>query len=358
MNDDGEAFAKLGGGLRRWRIADANNGRYSNTFAMGDEDAWINSTDTEAIADRIRQFGELLRELTPTERIVLAEQLITAAREHLRKYPASCAARTRRENAFAMLYQANEDGLGLSREETDRDYRLLEDYVFAELTYNQSRTCCWNQSTRAMYDIIMEHAQNNTVDETSNQCLEPIVFKARNVSETEDGYALYRAYATSLGRASDWVAWSQDEACPQSVNLGDDVEAEVTALPYCELAETQTPGCGDTGLDFANAPTVPANETTEFSLCADETDRLQFVGDGSVIFAFEAYDPDVPLKVQYFDTAGQLLDEANTITDDAGRSIVEPVSFRFSEVTTLHLEVTSPDPSAATDYSVTAYIRD
>ena len=257
-----------------------------------------------------------------------------------------------------MLYQANQDAFGLSHEETDRDYRLLEDYVFAELIYNQSRTCCWNKSTRAMYDIIMEHAHNNTVDEASNQCLEPIVFKARGVLDSEDGYALYRSYAASLGRESEWAAWSEDEACPQSVNLGDDVEAEATSLPYCEIIDAEPTGCGDTGPDFANAPMIAAGETTEFSLCAAETDRLQFVGDGNVIFAFEAYDPSVPLNVKYFDTAGQLLDEANTITDDAGRSIVEPASFRLSEVTTLHIEVTSPDASAATAYSVTAYVRD
>ena len=59
-NDDGDAYAKLGGGLRRWRVAVSQDGRYRNTFLAGDEAYWINSGDHNAISERIAEFDTLL----------------------------------------------------------------------------------------------------------------------------------------------------------------------------------------------------------------------------------------------------------------------------------------------------------
>ena len=57
-------------------------------------------------------------------------------------YPASCAARIRREEAFAELYELENDSFYNSRSEVDATYRKLEDYVLSALVYDQSKTCC------------------------------------------------------------------------------------------------------------------------------------------------------------------------------------------------------------------------
>ena len=80
----------------------------------------------------------------------LALSLIEDARSHLRRYPASCSARKKREDAFSTLYDVNADHFWMTPEQTDAAYRQLEDYVFAPLIYNRSRTCCWNSSTTAI----------------------------------------------------------------------------------------------------------------------------------------------------------------------------------------------------------------
>ena len=36
-------------------------------------------------------------------------------------------------------------------------------------------------------------------------------FHARNVTDDDDGYALYRQHAEDTGRADQWVEWSADE---------------------------------------------------------------------------------------------------------------------------------------------------
>ena len=38
----------------------------------------------------------------------------------------------------------------------DAQYRIFEDYVFAELEYTESKTCCWNSSNSAMFQIAMD----------------------------------------------------------------------------------------------------------------------------------------------------------------------------------------------------------
>jgi hypothetical protein len=60
-------------------------------------------------------------------------------------------------------------------------------------------------------------------------CEPPVVFKSRT-----DGYKYWSDYAASIGRAAEWKAWSEDEACAQK-NVASDTEAEPGATPYCSL---------------------------------------------------------------------------------------------------------------------------
>jgi hypothetical protein len=109
---------------------------------------------------------------------------------------------------------------------------VLDDYVFAELDYAHARTCCWNSSTSAMYEVVMDAARADAEAATlAGRCAAPAVFKSR-----VDGYRRWEAHAAALGRAADWRAWSEDEPCAQR-GVAVDAEAPVRATAYCELAE-------------------------------------------------------------------------------------------------------------------------
>jgi hypothetical protein len=155
---------------------------------------------------------------------------IADARRHLEQYPASCAARERRENAFRALYDVSAREFGQSRATVDAAHRTDADYVLGALEYTKSKTCCWNSTTPAMYDLVLKKAAADKADaDARGVCEAPVVFSSRS-----DGYARWAAYAASLGRASEWKAWSEDESCPQR-NVAADTEAELEATPYCSL---------------------------------------------------------------------------------------------------------------------------
>lgn len=229
ISSDGVSYAKLGGGLKRWRIAALVEGRWTNIVAPADRGVFINSSDAEAIGARLETFDRILREVTPQEKrdVLLAQ--IEDARNHLRRYPASCSARIRREDAFEALYDLESEHFGRPRSAVDRDFRTLEDFVFAELVYEKSKTCCWNSTTPAMYEIAMAKASLDIENHSAGTCKAPTVFKNEN-----GGYEAFRSFAQSIGRGSEWVAWSEDESCPQRA-VRDDTEADHGWTPWCEV---------------------------------------------------------------------------------------------------------------------------
>jgi hypothetical protein len=229
-NSDGDAYAKLGGGLKRWRVAKSIAGYWTNTWMAGDESSWINSTDTERIAARPARFEQILGQVPPGQQRTELLAQIDDARHHLALYPASCSARERREQAFAALYDLAGRAFDQSRAEVDAAYRRLDDYVFAELDYAHARTCCWDSSTSAMYDIIMDRARKDAAAAAAaHTCAAPVVFKSQ-----ADGYQRWASHASALGRAAEWRAWSEDEACAQRA-VPVDAEAQLAVTPYCSL---------------------------------------------------------------------------------------------------------------------------
>ena len=231
-NYDGEEYAKLGGGIKRWRVARAQSGYYVNTMLPEDVDNWVSSTNYTAIAARPDQFEELLEEVSPDQKRDAVLAIIEDKRAHLRRYPASCSARINREGAFEELYELMEDEFYTNRAEVDRRYRKFEDYVFAELVYQESKTCCWNSSTSNMYEIAMELAEK-TVREAGS-CAPPPIFMNNN------GYGLFQSYAESIGRGHEWVAWSADESCPQS-GVAVDLEEEHLWVGFCTIVDELLP---------------------------------------------------------------------------------------------------------------------
>ncbi|MDQ3300319.1 MAG: hypothetical protein M3619_27390 [Myxococcota bacterium] len=225
VNEEGHLYAKLGGGVKRWRVAKNIGGYWTNTWMAGDEASWINSTDYPRLAARTARFEQILGQVSPDQQRIELLQQITDARRHLANYPSSCSARERREHAFATLYELSERSFGQSVAQVDAAHRTLEDYVFGELEYTRSKTCCWNSSTSAMYDIIMKRARA----QQAGTCVAPTVFKSQL-----DGYLGWASYAQTLGRGTEWRPWTEDEPCTQRATASD-VEVPPDATPYCAL---------------------------------------------------------------------------------------------------------------------------
>ncbi len=223
-NWDGEEYAKLGGGLKRWRVAQVSNGYYVNTIMQADRANWISNTEYAKIAARPGEFETLLSEPDPAEKLQGLLNMIEGARTHLRAHPASCSARTNRENAFRALYEMAYQ-LNMDTEEVDRTYRKFEDYVFAELEYTVSKTCCWNSTTAAMFEIVMDYNEQYVAQ--GNACKAPVVFMNNN------GYSVFKNYAVATGRGDQWVDWSEDEPCAQR-SVASDTETEHEWTAYCE----------------------------------------------------------------------------------------------------------------------------
>jgi len=238
----GVPYSHYGGGLKRWRTPVAKDDHWVNIVPVADRDVYIDDDDVEALEARPMELAALLGDLTPEEHRDALLERIDIARAALRDRPASCTNRTRREEAFAELYEVMDTHFGMTRDEVDGSYRLLEDAVFAELDYEQSKTCCWNQSTPAMAEIVLDLAELEAADDS---CVEVTVFRAE--ADGADGYSRWSDHAASLGRAHEWVPWSADETCPWS-----DVPQDVVSSPVdtCEEPPVVDP-CG--GLDWAGA---------------------------------------------------------------------------------------------------------
>lgn len=231
----GPGYAENNGGLKRFRVAKNMGGFWTNTWMSDDEASWIDDRDHDAMAERIATLNALLGEVAPEEKLAALLSIVEQKREHLRDKPASCSARTKREEAFDEIYELSAEEFGMSKAEVDQMYRLKEDYIFAELEYTESKTCCWLGSTNAMYETIIK--TNVEREEEAQACLEPLVFKA-----VDGGYEAFRAVGPDT-----WVEYSNDENCSQGDTLND-VEVDHNWTAYCEWVEGGgDAGGGDTG---------------------------------------------------------------------------------------------------------------
>lgn len=206
LDENGTPYAELGGGHKRWRVTKAIGSWWVNTIMDADEPWAIGDGDWETIGKRPETFGTILVNFSPEEQLKSLLANIESQRQHLRNYPASCSARTRREEYFADLYKLCEEKFAMTKSQVDQKYRKLEDYVLAELAYTKSKTCCFNSSTRDMYQVIMDL---NVQRLSGHECLEVLVFKATN-----GGYEDFKRHAQEMGLT--WVDWRADESCPQS----------------------------------------------------------------------------------------------------------------------------------------------
>jgi hypothetical protein len=310
---DGNAYASLGGGIRRWRTAVLSSGRWRNEVPVRDREAFIADTDLAAIAARPARFEQILRALSATERRDTALAQIEAAREHLRNYPASCSARVRREDAFQQLYAVLAEQ-GMDRAAVDATYRQLEDYVLSALVYAESRTCCWNSTTRAMFEIVMSYAEAEQAQaERAGMCVAPTVFRAHT-----DGYERWRAHAVSIGRGSDWRAWREDETCAQRAVPQDAVDVSRAPTGWCDLSSEPTvptgAGCDAVGGSTQATATVLALGTTRMArVCENESDwfRVDAMGTATVTVSFTHSAGDLDVEAVAAD--GRVLSSSTSV---------------------------------------------
>lgn len=259
----GESSVAFGAGLKRFRSSVVRGGKWTNVVLPGDGDAHINSNHHQALVERQVHYNLLLPSLAPAERMVALAAKIESDREWLREHPSSCSARTRRETFFAALYEAGQE-LGMSQAEVDGEYRKLEDYVFAELVYDESKTCCWNSSTSEMYAAIMKYnrcrlgevqdAECSALAEVDlGVCQAPLVFRGRD--DARDGYQVFSDFAVANGYS--WQPWSADESCLQAGVISDQ-EAPTVAAPYCQHKDT-APTCQFDEFRCTNSACIPAS---------------------------------------------------------------------------------------------------
>jgi len=94
----GEPYAKLGGGLKRFRVTKNVGGYWTNTWMSGDEAHWINSTDYPRMP-RGSRGSESARQVSPLQQRTELLSIIDDARHHLSQYrrraPPASAASTR-----------------------------------------------------------------------------------------------------------------------------------------------------------------------------------------------------------------------------------------------------------------------
>lgn len=230
-NYEGDKYAALGGGLKRWRTGVVKSGKWYNIVPQADRANFVDGADLAAIGARPGKFRDLMGTLTAEEQLDVLLQRIDVARTSLRSRPASCSNRQRREEAFTELYKLAQDELGMTAREVDEQYRILDDYVLPELEYAQSKTCCWNSTTSDMYLIVMRMNEEAIGNGLAPQCVEPIVFKNNN------GYSVFANYAASIGMASQWKAWTEDEPCAQRA-VAVDTETTHAWAPFCSVDST------------------------------------------------------------------------------------------------------------------------
>jgi hypothetical protein len=299
-NGDGAPYARLGGGIKRWRVTKNVGGYWTNTWMSGDEAHWINSTDYPRIAARPARFEQLLGQVSPQQQKTELLAQIADARRHLSNYPASCSARERRERAFEDLYDIGERALGLTRAEIDADYREDADYFLAELEYADSKTCCWNSSTTAMYDVIADYAADEKADAEARGVCEPLtVFMSHT-----DGYQRWATYAASTGRGAAWRAWTEDETCQQA-NVASDTEADHQWTDRCDLEDGGgSGGCTDAfePNDSRGTARTVTGTVNDLRVCAADEDWVRSTAGGTIRIEFTHSAGD--LDIVGYDAAG------------------------------------------------------
>ena len=227
------------GGLRRWRRPTLQDGRW---YMVTDES--VAAVGSE-VPNNPQRFAELFN-LNPQDEVNTMLETIDLQRRALFVNPNSCRRREQRETAFGTLYELYlgtpelYQSLGFTSQPTaeelrvavDRQYRMVDDYIWAPLTYESSWVCHWNPSDTAVNnDMYRATVAYNREALAASGCEALRVFRAEDVSSADgtDGFDDLATWARDHGY--QWAAYRNDEN-GNLTGVVDDVLADPQVIAY------------------------------------------------------------------------------------------------------------------------------
>lgn len=230
------------GGLRRWRRPVQRNGRWFN-----DVDSTVAAYDSEVV-NNPQRFEELFN-MSSNEQVEAALATINTRRRALFDNPNSCRRREEREAAFEELYELyrttpelyqqlgfnDQPTLDELRPAVDRQHRVIDDFVFAELNYERAWTCQWNPSDTAVNNDMYRATLAFNEQRLASGCESIRIFRAENVTLADgtDGFADLAAFASENGYG--WATYSNDEGGNLSGVTEDELADPDTISTFCSL---------------------------------------------------------------------------------------------------------------------------
>lgn len=251
--------AENNSGLRRWRRPVKRSG------------VWYLMSDTSVSFDAPETNPETFRELfsiSVEDELDALLSTIDQRRAALIANPNSCNRRIEREEAFDLLYDLYQDTpelyneLGFtsrpSREEiipaVDKIHRVVEDFIWSRMLYENSRVCHWNPSDHELNAEMYEATVRYNMQQLEQYGCEGLrIFRAENASYcagrddgssydpascagASDGFDDLRDYAASLGLG--WADYSNDEF-GDVADIGTDALDDPRTLErFCELYDS------------------------------------------------------------------------------------------------------------------------
>ncbi len=196
-------------GLRRWRRPALHNGRW-----YLEKDSSVAATEEEVVNNP--ETFKALFDISAEEQVSALLETIENSRIAQRDNPNSCRRRENREEAFAILYELYQtkyelySAMGFQSEPTfeeirlavDRQYRTINDFIWAEMHYEGSWVCHWNPGNTAinqsMYDAAVAYNQQVAL---ANGCQGLRVFRSENVDNYDgsDGFDDLKEWALQNG---------------------------------------------------------------------------------------------------------------------------------------------------------------
>ena len=196
-------------GLRRWKRPVLRYGRW-----YLEKDGSVAASDDEAVNNP--ETFEALFNISPEEQVAALLDTIESSRAAQFENPNSCRRRENREDAFDILYElymttpelygplgfTSEPTLAEIRPAVDKQYRTINDFIWAKMHYESAWVCHWNPSNTAvnqsMYQAAVAYNQQVAL---ANGCQGLRIFRSENVDNYDgsDGFDDLKQWALANG---------------------------------------------------------------------------------------------------------------------------------------------------------------
>jgi len=246
-------------GLRRWRKPVKRSGVW---YLMSDPS--VTNPTPENNPDTFRELFSISAE----DELAALLSTIDQRRAALIANPNSCNRRIEREEAFELLYDLYQNTPELYRElgfdsqpsrealipEVDKIHRVVEDFIWSRMLYENSRVCHWNPSDQQINAEMYEATVRYNKARLEEQGCEGLrVFRAEGASYcpgrddgtsydpascagASDGFDDLRDYADSLGLG--WADYRNDEFGDVADISTDALDDPRTLERFCNLYDS------------------------------------------------------------------------------------------------------------------------